>query len=81
MKVNDFYGGGGVQMEFGTVNVTFSMIGSKYTGRFEDYPTLIPQAKEGFLERYKRINGDGEVVRAILYEPKKGADHEVAVSI
>lgn len=63
-------------MYFNKENRTFNIIAIKNSGRFEDYPTIIPKAEEEFKNLYKTLSNENRI-RAIVYEPKKGPKHEV----
>ncbi|MBS3678827.1 effector binding domain-containing protein [Ornithinibacillus massiliensis] len=55
-------------------NQQFNVLGKKYTGKFEEYPIIIPKAIEDFRESYR---GDDSFTRVIVYEPKKSPEHTV----
>lgn len=58
-------------------NKEFYVIGKKYTGKFEDYPMIIPEAKEDFKKDYEKIVGSSRFTRAIVYEPKRSENHTI----
>ncbi|GAA0382924.1 effector binding domain-containing protein [Bacillus horti] len=63
-------------MECKDTNLTYQIIGTKYTGRFNDYPVFIPNASEEFKTKYKEAFGDESFLRAIVYEPKREESQE-----
>ncbi|MUK88565.1 hypothetical protein GMD78_09200 [Ornithinibacillus sp. L9] len=64
-------------MKISTAYKNFQVVGIKFTGRFKEYPSLIPKANASFKERYQAFKGESEFTRAIVYEPMKSQDHEV----
>lgn len=62
-------------MEICRAEKTFNVLGKKYTGRFAEYPEIIPKAKADFKKEYESIFGESDFIRAIVYEPKRGPDH------
>lgn len=55
----------------------FYVLGKKYTGRFEEYPIIIPKAKDDFRESYLGNRDEAPFTRAIIYEPKRDPEHTV----
>lgn len=51
------------------------LIGKKYTGKFEEYPTIIPTAIDDFKSEFTRLFGDSQFTRTIVYEPWRGPNH------
>jgi len=63
-------------MEGKIVILEFVFVGFKFSGYFNDYPTLIPEAAKKVKARKDEIVDSTETF-AILYEPQKGKEHKI----
>ena len=64
-------------MEFNKSEQSFHALGKKYTGKFEEYPIVIPKATDDFKEAYQKERKESTFTRVIVYEPKRGPEHTI----